>query len=663
MPRGQQRRSTPRKGLVRTGARSRLPMPQSAPYLEVAPDLALVPILRGRIAFANEVRRAHAAFDPACVAVEFPRPLAPHFLEAVAELPRIGLVAYRTPGGRALYLVPDPGDGAVEACRLALERGQAIEFLDELEGESTSRPTELPDAETVSTLGLELFAAPCLEALAPAPQGPREEQIARRLLLLRERHERTLVVVSFPTAKTLVRMLSDGVKPGAMEVQEAPGEVARVAVDPVRLGLVVGEMPDTLQRFEAWRADHPRGEPFPLAGARTALLKSASRAYERTFGRRLSRTEWRTLLQFTRHLAILRNSILPGLEELVTAAKGCIDDDFGFEVLKQATAYPPNGTLPGEVQADSDGEGVESEGSGDSSGGRSGARHLGLELHADFGGTTERLEPAYDTGRRHEVSFSFRRRRLTRDEIDAVWERIRQQGGFEGSSICSWPPEDARIEAFLRHVRVRALERLGESHRRVEEFSASFLDGPDIRETIRRWDTRRLYVKREQSPRGRIGPVVVVWQDRPIGDPGLWLTTLYAEHQNESEISIACSPLPGTEIVGPGISRLRYMAMMSVYPARHIPDIWSEPRFARMWGTVGRALTAGAILLSDAPHVAVVGAAGVGADLRALARSAGVNIIHLPLTAFSSVALERVRTLHILADKGIRRFADHYIPK
>ncbi len=637
-------------------------MTKSSPFIGIAPDLALVPIVRGSIAFANEVRRAHAAFEPDCVAVEFPRPLAAEFMQVLGNLPQIGLLAYRTGSGRGLYLVPDPGDGAVEACRLAVEHGQPVEFIDALEGETESGHLSLPDGETVSTLGLELFAGPCIEAIPGSRVGPREAQMARRLLLLRERHERTLVVVSFPTAKALMEMLSSGVAPGRIESEARPECVETVPIGHGQLGLVVGEMPDTLTRFEAWRADHPRAQSFPTAGARAALLRAASVHYGARFKRRLSRTEWRTLLQFARHLALVRNSMLPGLDELVTAGKACIDHDFGFAVFRQATNYPPNGGADWDEEQELDADAGIEDAPGPS-GTRGTVRHMSLSLHADFADGKARIEPAYDTGGRREVTFSFSRRRLTPGEIEEVWERIKRQGGFEGSSICSWPPEDARIEAFLRHVRVRALERLGESHRRVEEFSTSFLDGLDVRETVRRWDQRRLYVKREQTPRGRIGPVVVVWQDAPVLEWGLWRTTLYAEHQNESEITIACAPRPGKDIVGPGISRLRYLAMMSVFPARHIPDIWSEPRFAPMWRTVGRALTAGAILLSEAPHIAVVSMAPVEKDLIALARSVGVNVIHLPLTAFSSAALERVRTLHILADKEVRRFAEHYIPK
>lgn len=637
-------------------------MSKSSPFLEIAPDLALIPIVRGKLAFANEVRRAHCAFEPDCVAVEYPRPLAADFTAAIRLLPRIELVAYRTPAGRGLYLVPDPGDGAVEACRLAIERNQPIEFLDVLEGESDSAPLTLPDAETVPTLGLELYAAPCLQALPDSRIGERERQIARRLLLLRERHERTLVVVSFPTAKALTQVLASGVERGRVPTQEAPASVLRVPVPPEQLGLVVGEMPDTLQRFEAWRGDHPRTHPFPVSGARVALLRLAAQEYTARFKRRLSRTEWRTLLQFARHLAIVRNAVLPGLEDLVTAAKACIDDDFGHIVLVKATAYAANGEPPPEREPGESSDEPEAP-DPDTPPGPSGARHSSLSLHADFGDGTARLEPAYDTGARREVFFTFKRRRLTPGEIEAVWNRIREQGGFEGSSICSWPPEDARIEAFLRHIRARALERLGESHRRVEEFSTSFLDGIDVRETIRRWDRGRLYVRREQTPRGRIGPVVVAWEDNPVFYPGQWRTTLYAEHQNESEITIVCDPGPGKDIVGPGISRLRYVAMMSVYPARHIPDIWMDRQFSTMWRTVARTLIAAAILLSNEPHIAVVSASPVAKDLLALAQSAGVRVIHLPLTAFSSATLERVRTLHILADKDVRRFADHYIPK
>lgn len=635
-------------------------MTKSSPFLTINDALSVVPILRGRVAFANELRRSVAALDPECIVVEFPRALQEPFCDLIAQLPKIGLLAYRTPRGRALFLSSDPGDAAVEACRLAKSRGNALEFVDTCDGESESDGLLLPDPEVVTHIGCELYAEACLNALRERPPTERELTVARRILVLAERYRRILLVLSFPTTAALRQLLSEGVPPGKLENEGEPSEWKTQFPDREHLGHAVLEMPDTLARFENWRGIHPLSKAFPPHGARTALLRSAAHRYEKELNRRLSRTEWRTLLQYLRNLSLVKNALVPDFESLVTAAKGCIDDDFGALVFQQAWRYPANETPESDSSEDI---GLEESSPDEPGVSRSRPKHRSLTLYGEFSDGTARLEPTYPLGKMSEIHFTFKRRQLSAREIASVWRRIRKRGGFMSNGICSWPPEDQRIETFLQSVRARALEKLGENNRSSEEFATSFLDGIDIRETVRRWDRKRIWVRREQTPRGRIGPVVLLWEDGPWMRPDLWPTTLYAENQNESDISIVCMPRPGKQIVGPGISRLKYQALLSIFPSRHIPDIWSEPGFLAHWSTYGRALIAAAILMADTPHIAVVSALPIDMDLKKLAQSLKVNIIHLSPNGFSSAVLERVRTLHILADKDIRRWAGHYIPK
>jgi hypothetical protein len=635
-------------------------MTKSPPFLTINQSLSVVPMLRGRIAFANEVRRSIYAINPDCIVVEFPRALKEPFCDLLAHLPKVGMLAYRTAEGRALFLSNDPGDAAVEACRLAIARRNVLEFVDTCEGECDGEGLLLPDPEVVAHIGCELYAEACLSALRERPPTERELTVARRILVLAERHHQILLVLSFPTVAALRRLLEEGVPQGKLETEDEPREWKMQFPDRDHLGHLVLEMPDTLARLENWRGIHGIDEGFPTRGARTALLRSAAHRYERQFNRRLSRTEWRTLLQYLRNLSLVKNSLVPDFESLVTAAKGCIDDDFGALVFQQAWRYPANDDPEDEADEATEFEESSPEEPGVS---HSRPKHRSLTLYGDFSDGTARLDPTYPLGKMGEISFTFKRRQLSASEIASVWKRIRRRGGFMSNGICSWPPEDQRIEAFLQSVRARALEKLGENNRSSEEFATSFLDGIDIRETVRRWDRKRIWVRREQTPRGRIGPVVLLWEDGPWMHPGLWPTTLYAENQNESDISIVCTPRPGKDIVGPGISRLKYQALLSIYPSRHIPDIWGEPSFLAHWSTYGRALIAAAILMADTPHIAVVSALAIDADLKKLAHALKVNIIHLSPSGFSSAVLERVRTLHILADKDIRRWAGHYIPK
>ena len=165
--------------------------------------------------------------------------------------------------------------------------------------------------------------------------------------------------------------------------------------------------------------------------------------------------------------------------------------------------------------------------------------------------------------------------------------------------MCSWPPEDDRIESFHRHVRDQAKAILGADLARSEKFTTSVLDGIDIRETLRNWHTGDLYVKVVPPSRGSIEVVVFLF-DVPA-DPKLYTnrTTWYAEHAEESTLAFYATD-PMKNLVGPGIAQAEYGGALFLFPPRPIPDIWTDPRldFA---DTLEERLLAGALPAQPRP--------------------------------------------------------------
>ena len=98
-------------------------------------------------------------------------------------------------------------------------------------------------------------------------------------------------------------------------------------------------------------------------------------------------------------------------------------------------------------------------------------------------------------------------------------EQTRWQQRWNPFGMCSWPPEDDRIESFHRHVRDQAKAILGADLARTEKFTTSVRDGIDIRETLRNWHTGDLYVKVVPPSRGSIEVVVFLFDvpGRPRG--------------------------------------------------------------------------------------------------------------------------------------------------
>src|SRR4051794_29057327 len=225
--------------------------------------------------------------------------------------------------------------------------------------------------------------------------------------------------------------------------------------------------------------------------------------------------------------------------------------------------------------------------------------------------------------------------------------------------MCSWPPEDDRIESFHRHVRDQAKAVLGADLARTEKFTTSVRDGIDIRETLRNWHTGDLYVKVIPPSRGSIEVVVFLF-DVPA-DPRVYTNraTWYAEHAEESTLAFFATDHMAN-LVGPGIAQADYGGAFFLYPPRPIPDFWTDPRpdFA---DTLEERPLAAAPLHSPERHVAGVFRRPRARSGRRLARRSGRKIVPLPLKRFGGQLIERLRRFHVLNGKVVRSFAADFI--
>lgn len=225
--------------------------------------------------------------------------------------------------------------------------------------------------------------------------------------------------------------------------------------------------------------------------------------------------------------------------------------------------------------------------------------------------------------------------------------------------MCSWPPEDDRIESFQRHVRDQAKAVLGADLARSEKFSSSVKDGLDIRETLRNWHTGDLYVKVLPPNRGSV-EVVAFFFDVPA-DPRKYThrATWFAEHAEESTLAFYATD-PFQNFVGPGIAVSEYGGAMFLFPPRPIADVWSDPRldFA---DTLEERLLAASLFHSRERHVVVVSPLPPSAAWRRLAKRFSRKLVHIPLKRFSGSMVERLRRFHVLNGKEVRSYAADFI--
>jgi hypothetical protein len=622
-------------------------------FLTISPRIRVLPIIHGSGDFAIQVRDELLNRPYDCVAV----PLPPSFQEdveaAVEQLPAISVVVQvdaetdnsemgpEDPLGFS-YVPIDPCQGVIAAIRVALGERIAREFIDLETPRFEAITGSFPDPYALKRVRLERFAAAVLAAVPPPVPGQNADRIAwmaNRLRALEARYQSILLVCSILDWPWIRDAYWRRIKPPEPETFFSP--IATYPVDPRTLTFVLGELPYITGLYERGKSELTPDDNLSVDGvkemvldAREQLKKKHPKAAQRVTPQLLS-----VYFRYIRNMSLLERRLTPDLYTLIIAAKQTAGDDFALALAETARSYPY------------------AHGGDDDSGADRGFEQSGL---ARIGINQGEL-PVWGHGpmvsRLPGQSITWRTCELKPRPLQDESTRWRQRWNPFG--MCSWPPEDDRIESFHRHVRDQARAILGADLARTEKFTTSVRDGIDIRETLRNWHTGDLYVKVVPPSRGSLEVVVFLF-DTPA-EPSIYTnrTTWYAEHAEESTLAFFATD-PMKNLVGPGIAQAQYGGALFIFPPRSIPDVWSDKRLD-FTDTLEERLLAAAFLHSNDRHVAVVSQQIPPASWRRLARRFGRKIVHLPLKRFSGQLLERLRTFHVLNGRQVRSYAADYI--
>ena len=184
------------------------------------------------------------------------------------------------------------------------------------------------------------------------------------------------------------------------------------------------------------------------------------------------------------------------------------------------------------------------------------------------------------------------------------------------------------------------------------------LDGIDLRETIRNWHQKKIYVRHTAKYSGNVGAVVIIFDEDRTERYG-YLTTWLGEHQNESDMAFY-STHPFDHIVGPGVGRAEYGGLMMTLPPRRLFDVWQDPDY-EMAQTKAERLLMAALDYSVDPYVVYVAAKPPRSFFRSLAARVNRKIVYLPLGQLSPSKLKKLRVVHVLDGYDRREDAKQYI--
>ena len=612
------------------------PRPTADDFLRIGPRVRVLPIVHGSGDCAIRVREELLARPYDCVAV----PLPPSFqedVEAAAErLPAISAVVQRDADGDGFSYVPiDPCQGVIAAIRTARGERIAREFIDRETPQFEAQEGTYPDPYALKLVSPEAFAAAVLPATPAPDEGQHAERIAwmaGRLRDLESRYQSILLVCSLRDWAWIRDAYHHPIEIGPAEPFYSPIET--FGVDPKTLIFLLGELPYLTALYERGRSELTPDDNLSVDGVKELVLHARDRlkVTRPDVAGRITPQLLTVYFRYVRNLSLLDRRLTPDLYSLIVAAQQTAGDDFALAVAEAAREYPPSLQPPSPDPQPLLRMGV----------GRASVPGWGT------GAMVSRLPGQ---------ALSWRSCELRPKPPETDQKRWKQAWNPYG--MCSWPPEDDRIESFQRHVRDRAKASLGADLARSEKFTASVMDGLDLRETLRNWHTGDLYVKVLPPSRGSIEVVVFLF-DVPA-DPKVYThrATWFAEHAEESTLAFYATD-PMLDLVGPGIARGDYGGALFLFPPRALPDLWSDPRldFA---DTLETRLLAGAFLHSRERHVAVVSPGPPPASWRRLARRFGKKIVPIPLDRFGGQLIARLRRFHVLNGKRVRSYAADFI--
>jgi hypothetical protein len=588
------------------------------------------PVVPGRLEFAAGLRKLLLAEKPEIIAVELPGFLRDHYKRALERLPELSVILYipdqNDDDNPAIYVPIEPADPFTEALRTARELGSEVLFLEPDSADRPHLPDTYPDTYAVRRIGFEKY----IEAYRVWPQ-PRNDDVTAHANAMAwklqgaDPSKNVVVVVSL----NLLDPLLD-----AMEApQEAPKphpkhfDVQLLNPHPDCLAEITVEYPYLQERYEFSRLDIADEDRLDRPKVQLALMREAEVKYTQSTGEKVNHWQRRLIARYTRNLAHMSGDLVANVYDLAVAARSIVDDNYGWEVWQMANRYLAQ-------HEHSDLETV-----------RLSASEIWintkrLRIRRRLPRPKQRLKP---------IGIKPRKREKTPGE----WAKQ-----TTGEAICSYPPEDLLIEEYGRFLKRKAKALLSEERVRVEPFTTSLLDGIDLRETIRNWHHKKIYVRQADRLAGEVGAVVVIF-DEDRDDHYQYLTTWLGEHQNESDMAFY-STFPFDNIVGPGIGRAEYGGLLMTLPPRRLFDVWSDDDYQFAESKPERLLMA-ALDYSVERFVVYVAAKPPRSIFRSIASHLNRKILYVPIGALSPTKMKRLRVVHVLDSYERRAEAKDYL--
>ena len=428
---------------------------QEQPFYIQKGQIYAVPILHYKMEMAAQVRMAFEAIKPDCVAVELAETMQLRLLHAASRLPDISLVMSYNQHNQPIYYMCEPCDPAFEGLRSAMEaRIQA--FCIDLDVDYYPDVFEqMPDPYAIQKIGMKNYYEAYKKEVLNKDNAfskvdhQREVYMAKRLKELSFSYEKILFISGMAHVENVLKLVDQTNFPHLEHAKREYVDLLTLTEESSRE--VMAECGWVTKKYEEARENFSlhsqQNEGFPPDRQKLIydLFKEAAEKYVEKTGHKFPGYHLRNLMKFSRNYALIQNNLVPDLYQILSAAKGCVDHNYAYEVWDLACTYPYRRNIDKIPEID-------------------------LTIQDVWGSSKIIRFHLKQPGRK---SSYFQQKRKDKSQM-----KFKPPGMF---SICSYPPEDLIIEKFGDFLKKKGTQLLREEAARTVSFSSSLEDGLDTK--------------------------------------------------------------------------------------------------------------------------------------------------------------------------------------
>ena len=377
----------------------------------------------------------------------------------------------------------------------------------------------------------------------------------------------------------------------------------------------------------------------------SAAFLTASTKFEDWTKLKMGRSQERDYFRFAHRLAAEEDLLFPRTFDLLLAARSVVDSNFAYELLQLCRAFPTNEAAEAALPV------------------------LEVPLQEIFKKTTTLSVKQFETILRHKPRTSLRAVRAKKQK-NPLAQPVSESKYADNSWVhsdhpysCSFPDEDIFMEDFAFAYRKQAREKVRARETHLSELQHSIKDGLDIRETVRHWHSQQIIVREELNVgKADVGSIVFNFAEPGTEEKYSWQSFWLAEQHDNSNLMFYATPFQ-EQVIGPGVAKSEFGGFAVIPLPSYGENPWNDAYVRAQSFTPAEALLLAGALATEHRSVLYIDNHPPHRRVADLLKRGGKTIIHVRLAELPPDKIRRVRTFHILAEAGVREYAEKYIRK